>query len=58
MERVISGNEAVPYGAMLARVQVIPAYPISPQTTIVEALSDFCASGRLKADFVRVESEH
>lgn len=58
MERVISGNEAVAYGAMLSRVQVIPAYPISPQTTIVEALSDFCASGMLKADFVRVESEH
>jgi len=58
MERVISGNEAVAYGAMLARVQVIPAYPISPQTTIVEALSDFCASGQLKADFVKVESEH
>ena len=58
MERVISGNEAVAYGAMLSRVQVIPAYPISPQTTIVEALSDFCASGKLKADFVRVESEH
>lgn len=58
MERVISGNEAVAYGAMLSRVQIIPAYPISPQTTIVEALSDFCASGKLKADFVRVESEH
>ena len=58
MERVISGNEAAAYGAMLSRVQIIPAYPISPQTTIVEALSDFCASGRLKADFVKVESEH
>ena len=58
MERVISGNEAVAYGAMLSRVQVIPSYPISPQTTIVEALSDFCASGKLKADFVKVESEH
>ena len=58
MEKVISGNEAVAYGAMLSRVQVIPAYPISPQTTIVEALSDFCASGLLKADFVKVESEH
>jgi len=58
MERVISGNEAVAYGAMLSRVQVVPAYPISPQTTIVEALADFCATGRLKADFVRVESEH
>lgn len=58
MELVISGNEAVAYGAMLARVQVVSAYPISPQTTIVEALSDFCASGKLKADFVKVESEH
>lgn len=58
MEVVISGNEAVAYGAMLSRVQVIPAYPISPQTTIVETLADFCASGKLKAEFVRVESEH
>jgi pyruvate ferredoxin oxidoreductase alpha subunit len=58
VERVISGNEAVAYGAMLSRVQVVPAYPISPQTTIVETLADFCAAGRLKADFVRVESEH
>ncbi len=58
MELVISGNEAVAYGAMLARVQVIPAYPISPQTTIVETLADFCASGKLQADFVKVESEH
>ena len=58
MEQVISGNEAAAYGAMLARVQVIPAYPISPQTTIVETLADFCASGKLKADFVKVESEH
>ena len=58
MERVISGNEAAAYGAMLARVQVIPAYPISPQTTIVETLSELIASGKLRADFVKVESEH
>jgi pyruvate/2-oxoacid:ferredoxin oxidoreductase alpha subunit len=58
MEQVISGNEAVAYGAMLSRVQVISAYPISPQTTIVETLADFCAGGKLKADFVKVESEH
>lgn len=58
MEQVISGNEAVAYGAMLSRVQVISAYPISPQTPIVEALANFCADGRLKADFIKVESEH
>ncbi|MBI5603700.1 MAG: pyruvate ferredoxin oxidoreductase [Deltaproteobacteria bacterium] len=43
---------------MLARVKVIAAYPITPQTTIVEELSKFCADGRLDADFVKVESEH
>jgi pyruvate ferredoxin oxidoreductase alpha subunit len=58
MERVISGNEAAAYGAMLSRVQVISAYPITPQTQIVEYLADFCASGKLKADFIKVESEH
>lgn len=58
MEHVISGNEAVAYGAMLSRVQVIPAYPISPQTTIVETLADMCADGRLQANFIKVESEH
>jgi pyruvate/2-oxoacid:ferredoxin oxidoreductase alpha subunit len=58
MEQVISGNEAVAYGAMLSRVQVVSAYPISPQTTIVDTLADFCASGKLKANFIKVESEH
>jgi pyruvate/2-oxoacid:ferredoxin oxidoreductase alpha subunit len=54
----ITGNEAVSYGVMLARVKVISAYPITPQTTIVEELSKFCSDGRLDADFVKVESEH
>ncbi|MCX5906710.1 MAG: pyruvate ferredoxin oxidoreductase [Deltaproteobacteria bacterium] len=43
---------------MLARVQVISAYPITPQTTIVEELSEMCSDGRLSARFIRVESEH
>jgi pyruvate/2-oxoacid:ferredoxin oxidoreductase alpha subunit len=42
----------------LARVQVISAYPITPQTHIVEILSDYCAAGKMKARFLRVESEH
>ena len=58
MKASITGNEAVSYGAMLARVKVIAAYPITPQTTIVEELSKLCAEGRLQADFVKVESEH
>ncbi len=58
MRKVVSGNEAVSLAVQLARVQVISAYPITPQTTIAEKLSELCGSGELDAKFVRVESEH
>jgi pyruvate/2-oxoacid:ferredoxin oxidoreductase alpha subunit len=58
MKRVMSGNKAVAYGVMLSRVEVISAYPITPQTTIVEGLSRFCAEGEMEAQFIKVESEH
>lgn len=58
MRKVITGNHAVSYGAFLSRVQVIAAYPITPQTQVVELLSEFCASGKLNAKFIKVESEH
>ncbi len=57
-ELVISGNYAQSYAAKLARVQVSSAYPITPQTSIVEKIADFVASGELKAEFIKVESEH
>ena len=56
--RVITGNSAVAYATKLCRVQVISAYPITPQTSIVEKLSEMCASGDLPAEFIKVESEH
>jgi len=55
---VMSGNYAQSYAACLARVQVISAYPITPQTSIVEKLAELVASGELPAQFVKVESEH
>ncbi len=58
MEKVISGNTAISYGAKLARSQVIAAYPITPQTTIIEKLASFTAEGELDAVFIKVESEH
>ena len=58
MEKVMMGNHAISYGVQLARVQVIAAYPITPQTQVVEILSEFCADGRLDAKFIKVESEH
>jgi pyruvate/2-oxoacid:ferredoxin oxidoreductase alpha subunit len=56
--KVIVGNHAVSLGVRLARCQVISAYPITPQTQIVEMLSEMCSSGELPARFIRVESEH
>jgi pyruvate/2-oxoacid:ferredoxin oxidoreductase alpha subunit len=58
VQKVLSGNYAQSYAALLARVQVISAYPITPQTSIVEKLADFVATGELPAQFVKVESEH
>jgi pyruvate/2-oxoacid:ferredoxin oxidoreductase alpha subunit len=54
---VMVGNKAVAYATKLARANMIAAYPITPQTTIVEYLSDFVADGSLKAEFVTVEGE-
>jgi pyruvate/2-oxoacid:ferredoxin oxidoreductase alpha subunit len=43
---------------MLARVEVIAAYPITPQTSISEKLAEMCANNELKAKYIKVESEH
>ncbi|MCJ2533020.1 MAG: pyruvate ferredoxin oxidoreductase [Candidatus Thermoplasmatota archaeon] len=58
MRKVMTGNYASAYGAKAARAEVIPAYPITPQTSIVEKLAEFVSTGELKAKFVPVESEH
>jgi len=56
--KVLMGNHALSYGAVTSRVQVISAYPITPQTQVVELLSEFCSDGTLDAEFIKVESEH
>jgi pyruvate/2-oxoacid:ferredoxin oxidoreductase alpha subunit len=58
MRKVIMGNHALSYGAMISRSQVIAAYPITPQTQVVELLSEMCADKTLDAKFIKVESEH
>jgi len=58
VRKVLMGNHALSYGAKLSRAQVISAYPITPQTEVVELLSEMCASGELNAKFIKVESEH
>jgi pyruvate ferredoxin oxidoreductase alpha subunit len=58
MRTILTGNYAVAEAVKLSRVKVIAAYPITPQTTIVERLAEMVESGELDAEFVRVDSEH
>ena len=55
---IITGNQALALGVKLCRVQVISAYPITPQSPVTETLSQYVESGELKAEYVNVESEH
>lgn len=54
----ISGNEAAAWAARYARVQVISAYPITPQTTVVEKLGEWSDNKEMPVEYIRVESEH
>ena len=57
-QRIFKGNFAAAEAAKLCRVGYVPAYPITPQTTIVERISDMVASGEMDAGYTNVDSEH
>jgi pyruvate/2-oxoacid:ferredoxin oxidoreductase alpha subunit len=57
-QRVITGNAAAAYGAMLCRPDVMASYPITPQTEVVEQLARFKADGQLDAETIEVEGEN
>jgi pyruvate/2-oxoacid:ferredoxin oxidoreductase alpha subunit len=56
--QILDGNHAAALGAKLSRVQVIAAYPITPQSPVTESLSEFVEGGDLNAEYIAVESEH
>lgn len=56
--KILKGNYAAAEGAKLCRAGFIPAYPITPQTTIVEELSNKVAKGEMDATYVNMDSEH
>jgi len=58
LREALTGNYAAAYAVKAVDVDVIAVYPITPQTTIVEKLSEFVANGELNAEIVHVESEH
>jgi len=53
-----TANHLAGYAAKAARVKVVAAYPITPQTTVVEKIADFVETGQMDAEYIRVESEH
>lgn len=57
MLQALEGSQAVAQAVALCRPQVIAAYPITPQTHIVESISRLVADGKLQCEFVSVESE-
>jgi phenylglyoxylate dehydrogenase alpha subunit len=58
MRQALNGNKSAAYGAKLCRPSILAGYPITPQTSLVEYLCQFRASGELDATVVEMESEH
>ncbi|MHA1489102.1 MAG: pyruvate ferredoxin oxidoreductase [Promethearchaeota archaeon] len=56
--KILTGNHAAAHAFRQARVGVVSAYPITPQSPVVEKISEFVEKGKLNAKFVMVESEH
>jgi pyruvate/2-oxoacid:ferredoxin oxidoreductase alpha subunit len=55
---LLTGNHAVAWAARLARPKVVPVYPITPQTPVLEKLTDFQVEGHFDAEIITPESEH
>ena len=56
LRRMLTGNAAAAWGARLARIAYVPAFPITPQTEIIELLADWFARGTLPGRFVTLDS--
>lgn len=58
VRKLLSGNAAAAWGARLAEVDYVPAFPITPQTEIIETLAEWSAQQQISARFVMMDSEH
>lgn len=56
--KVITGNAAAAIGAKLARPDVVAAYPITPQTEVIEQISTFHANSEMDCELIAVEGEN
>ncbi|MBI5418267.1 pyruvate ferredoxin oxidoreductase [Candidatus Poribacteria bacterium] len=57
-KKALTGNEAVAYAMKQINPDVVAAYPITPQTTIMEKFAEYVADGEVDAEFITAESEH
>jgi pyruvate/2-oxoacid:ferredoxin oxidoreductase alpha subunit len=58
MKLVDTGNHVAAHAARLSRVEVVSAYPITPQTQVIEEISRFITEGEMECEYIPVESEH
>ena len=56
--KVLKGNSAAAHAVLLCKPDVVAAYPITPQSPVVEELSQYVSEGLLEAEYVNVEGEH
>lgn len=56
--KLLTGNAAAAWGARLAEVEYVPAFPITPQTEIIETISQWIDSGEFESKMVTLDSEH
>ena len=56
--RMMDGNEAAAWGAQRSRAEVVPAYPITPQTELISTIANLIDDGTMKAQYIKVEGEH
>jgi pyruvate ferredoxin oxidoreductase alpha subunit len=55
---MLTGNKAAAWGVRLSEVDYVPAYPITPQTEIIETLAEWISEGQMETRFVTMDSEH
>ncbi|HUY90654.1 MAG TPA: hypothetical protein VMV10_18095 [Pirellulales bacterium] len=57
-QKLLTGNAAAAWGARLAAIDYVPAFPITPQTEIIETLARWFDAGEMQGKFVTLDSEH
>ncbi|HVX62444.1 MAG TPA: hypothetical protein VHC19_17630, partial [Pirellulales bacterium] len=58
VKKLLTGNAAAAWGARLAGIDYVPAFPITPQTEIIETLACWFDAGEMQGKFVTLDSEH